>query len=181
MTENYEKFIVISFEVKLQAFCNIPYQHRFETVYENINGGSIKIHADYQPKEDTDILREIAFEKAQSGNKVEILPELLKNQQELRQILVPDAIGNKNPDLRINGELVEVKATKTSKGRAIKDRLEVAAGQANKVILNLPEPYDEDSLIEILTKKFRKHQNLEMVEIRYKEKYIPYFRKDLKI
>jgi hypothetical protein len=98
-------------EILKESMNLLPYEHRFETIYQNDKGGSVNVYVEYIPNpNDHKLLFEIAHEKAKEGHVVHILLELNHiEDSEKRKLLIRDAIGNKNPDLKINGDLVEVK------------------------------------------------------------------------
>ena len=74
-------------------------------VYESISGGWVDLH----PLHGTDELPEnleVCKLLADKGNNIELLPCIDKSQPLLRQKLLPDVFGYKNPDIRINGLLI---------------------------------------------------------------------------
>jgi len=155
---------------------HLPYELRFEIIYENDNGGCIKVHVDYKPKTDAQILMIIAREKAEKGHIVELIPELSWDQIELRVSTLPGVIGLKNPDLRINGKYVEVKELKSNSDNTISKRIKKANKQAHQIILDLPKERTEFDLYKIAKGKFMIMKKVEVLEFRYQGKYYTFTR-----
>lgn len=121
-------------------------------------------------------LEVIALEKGKMGMYVDILPTLAATDP-LRNILFPDAIGSKCPDLRINGELWEVKQPTNPRSlNNIKHTITAGAHQSNRVIINLVEKFDDQYLFRIAKGRFKDHKNLEVIEFRYEGVYISFRR-----
>ena len=162
-----------------QAFHLTPYEHRFEIVHENINGGIVKIHIDAvaqalrkmrtdpRKKAEWETINIIAREKANEGHEVFILPEIHVKDTELRKKLLPDAIGAKNQDLRINGNLVEVKTPESVTLDAIRQNLRKASKQAHNIIINMLANPGRSYLDKIANEKFRdKNNQIKTIEFR---------------
>ena len=172
-----------------EALNYLPYERRFVTAASFKNGGSLEIHAgaieqsaekakqDKTSIGDWENLNEVGQDLAKAGHKVQILPTLQHDTEE-RKVIFPDAKEGKSPDYRIDGTLVELKALKSGKDRAIKDNLDKAANQADHVILSIPEDYNHDTFVETLKKKFRKYPGLQSVKVRNNGKYTQHLRKD---
>lgn len=109
-------------------------------VYESINGGWIDLHPLHGEDELQDNMQACKL-LASKGYQLELLPVIDRHETVLRQALLPDAFGNKNPDVRINRKAIaDIKTpakgnvTKTT----IKDAVYRAAQQKVEiVILNL--------------------------------------------
>ena len=74
-------------------------------VYETSSGGWIDIHRLHGKEEAKENLNASKI-LADLGFRIELLPCLLMKQAHLRQQLLPDVHGIKNPDIRINGLLI---------------------------------------------------------------------------
>ncbi len=74
-------------------------------VYESANKGRIDIHR-LHGKEEAQLNLITAKILADLGLHIELLPCLLMKEANLRQQLLPDVYGAKNPDIRINGILI---------------------------------------------------------------------------
>ena len=151
----------------------VPYELRFSSVYENINGGKIFIHIDYEPKNDHELLYIIAMEKADIGNIVEILPQIHIKEVDKRLKLLPNVKKNKNPDLRINGIYVEVKEPQIPYSKNnIGHIINYASKQADIVIINLIDNVNISFLQKLAKRKFTTHECLKSIEFRLINKYI---------
>lgn len=144
------------------------YCDRFEVISEFLYG-FVRQHKSITPKHpDYELLRTISCEKAQRGAIVDIMPVLHPKDAE-RLLIFPDAKLNKNPDLRINGTLHEVKtATNPLHANNLKHAIEQASNQADHVIINVPEPLFIGYVYRIANSKFLAHKHLKLIEIRYR-------------
>jgi hypothetical protein len=107
---------------------------------------------------------------AQKGYKLQLLPCLNQGDFELRQTLLPDVFGNKNPDVRINNKAIaDIKTpnkeeiTKSS----LKNSIYRAAQQkAEIVILNLYQAtYSFSDIKEALLSTLRTSRNSSIREV----------------
>ena len=123
----------------------------------------------------------IAREKLMQGNNVDIMP-VLKQKNFLRKIIFPDAKGNTNADLRINGELVEIEEPKSAlKFNALKHSIDAGSHQANHVIVKLNNQIDKAILKRLAKGRFIDHKNLHTIKFReLNGNYISYTRRLLK-
>ncbi|AXY77433.1 hypothetical protein D3H65_27145 [Paraflavitalea soli] len=108
-------------------------------VYESISGGWVDLHPLHGEDELEDNLQACKL-LAQKGYRLQLLPCLDREETVLRQMLLPDVFGNKNPDVRISNKVADIKTpqkkevTKT----ALKDAIYRAAQQkVEMVIINL--------------------------------------------
>ncbi|MEI6946354.1 hypothetical protein V9K67_04070 [Paraflavisolibacter sp. H34] len=79
--------------------------NNYITVYESQNGGWVLLH----PLHGAGELRgnlEAARILADEGCRIQLLPTIAPAEVALREALLPDVCGNKNPDVRINGSLI---------------------------------------------------------------------------
>jgi hypothetical protein len=74
-------------------------------VYLTLAGGHIDLHP-LHGKDELKENMEACMILADHGFMIEMLPILQANQQHLRKKLLPDVFANKNPDVRINGQLI---------------------------------------------------------------------------
>lgn len=157
---------------------NLPVERQFEEVYRNGNG-VVRQHM-LVDKEDKDFptVHQIALDMADKGHVVEIMPVIHKNDVEARKAVYPGVIGNKNPDLRIDGKYVEVERPETSKKTAISRRIRLGAKQADSVIISLPEEADEKMLRDTAKGRFNTNPDIEQVEYEWNGKYTAYRRSD---
>ena len=157
-------------EVFKEAAKYLPPEHQYNTIHQSKSGGHVKVHANYKPKEDHELLHSIAHEKADAGHKVEILPEIHEKDIESRQRVLPGAKPSKNPDFRINGDYVEVKEPVSKK--KIGFNISKASEQADRVIINLNHEVDDKALTILAHKKLAEHKNLKSIEFRHGGKYL---------
>lgn len=109
-------------------------------VYESISGGWVDLHPLHGEDELPDNLEACKL-LAQKGYQLQLLPCINQGELELRQKLLPDVFGSKNPDVRINNKAVtdiktpnKTEVTKT----ALKDAVYLAAQQKVEIaIINL--------------------------------------------
>ncbi|AXY76627.1 hypothetical protein D3H65_22660 [Paraflavitalea soli] len=109
-------------------------------VYESVSGGWVDLHPLHGTDELPDNLEACKL-LAQKGYRLQLLPCLNQEALELRQKLLPEVFGNKNPDVRINNKAIaDIKkpnnreATKTSVKNAI---YRAAQQRVEIVIINL--------------------------------------------
>ena len=171
-------FVGVPDNIKQQVFSVLPYEHRFETIYtsetKNKLGrpSTVLRHIDAnQNLKDYKLVEKISFELAdKNGSTVKILP-IVQGNDPKRFPLFSNAIENKNPDLWVNGEFVEVeKPTKMDRG-TIKNRIGKGSKQANHVIIDLDESFDNDSLNNIAKGEINASKSLKKVTFRYKGEY----------
>jgi len=80
-------------------------EREYVRVYQSLSGGYIDLH----PLHGKDELREnmeACMILADHGFEIEMLPSLPAGEVELRKKFLPDVFGSKNPDVRINGQLI---------------------------------------------------------------------------
>lgn len=148
-------------EVLQEALKLMPYEAQFNKLQKGL-----KQHAlvDENSK-DYNTVKLIGKEKANAGNKVDILPTLENAAH--RKIILPDAKPNKSPDLRINGALHEIKEVKsTGNINSIKHAIDNASKQADNVIVKLNENVDDAILSRIAKSRFIDHKQLQKIEFR---------------
>lgn len=147
------------------------YDSWFITLFEN-DGGYVRRHVTVDVEaSDYSYLETIALEKAMMGLWVDMMP-VLQDEDPLRQIIFPDALGFKCPDLRIDGKLWEVeKSSRSDKLNNLKHAVDEGSKQANHVIVDLSCDTSEAFMRRIVTGRFKDHINLQMVEFRYAGKY----------
>ena len=114
---------------------------QFETLQTFENGGRIDRHLlASKGKSDYNDVLSVAEHFAQQGKHVEILPEIHVSETEARDKVMPGAKKGKNPDLRIDGVLWEVKTPETPYTEdSIRNIIAKAADQSEYVIVNLLE------------------------------------------
>lgn len=157
---------------------NLPADRQFEVTYRN-GGGVVRQHmlVDKEAK-DFATVHQVAFDKADKGHMVEIMPVIHINDAEARKKIFPGVMGNKNPDLRIDGQYTEVERPETSKKAAISRRIRLGARQANNVIISLPEAADEAMLRDVAKGRFNTNPDIEQVEYEWNGIYTAYRRGD---
>ncbi len=110
-------------------------------VYITLAGGRIDLHP-LHGKDELEQNVEACMILADHGFTIEMLPLLHAEEVELRKKLLPDVFANKNPDVRINGQLIgdiktpdkDLPITKPTISRLI---LSAAKQKADIAILNL--------------------------------------------
>lgn len=158
-------------DVLLESMKLMPYDAQFELI-DKAGKGYVRRHFLVNTKaRDYKYLEDIASEKAQQGMKVEIMPTLNESDP-LRNIICPDAIGKKNPDLRIDGILWEVKKAtvplnQNNLSRAIRNAVE----QAYSVIIVSDIELSYSYMENIAKGRFNTHENLKIIEFRHAGKY----------
>jgi hypothetical protein len=109
-------------------------------VYESASGGWIDLHSKHGEDELQDNMQ-VCELLANKGYKLELLPVIDSHETTLRQKLLPEVFGNKNPDVRINRRAIADIKTPGKKNvtrSALKDAIYRAAQQKVEiVILNL--------------------------------------------
>ncbi|WP_315820460.1 hypothetical protein [Paraflavitalea speifideaquila] len=112
-------------------------------VYESASGGWVDLHPLHGEDELPDNLEACTL-LAQKGYQLQLLPCLDREEIVLRQILLPDVFGNKNPDVRVrNKAIADIKTPNKKEARktALKDAIYRAAQQKVEiVIINLLKP-----------------------------------------
>lgn len=156
---------------------NRRYDHQFSTTYQNGNG-LVRQHAQ------TDInardyarVHQIAVDKADAGHKVDIMPELVQTHP-ARKVIYHDGKPRKNPDLRIDGVLVEVEHTRKNRTQSISDAIKKGAAQANSVIISIEVPVSEGVLKDVARGRFKTHSKLQTIEYEHDGVYTKFKRED---
>lgn len=93
-----------------------------------------------------------------------------------RLIVLPDAKGFKNPDLRIDGELCEVESPLGTGRHTLKHSISDAGKQANYVLINLHGWRHINELRGPAKSKFIDYKHLKIVEYRINGIYVPFSR-----
>ncbi len=148
----------------------------FEIIYES-GDGFVKRHIGVNTSApDYTLIETIAKEKANKGDRVEILPEIHQMETALRAILLKNVKENKNPDLRINGQYVEVKDPIIPYGKnSIGNIINLAAAQADNIIVNIDDDnVSEFKLYRIANGKLKQIKNLQSIEFRHRDKYLAF-------
>lgn len=118
----------------------------------------------------------IAIEKAMQGMQVDIMPTL-QDDDTLRAVIFPDAIGFKSPDLRIDGVLWEVEnSTRSENFNNIKHAIDRGREQADFVIVNLSCKISNRTMHRLIVGRFKDHTNLKIIEFRYKGEYTTFYK-----
>ncbi len=152
------------------------YEDYYEIIYMN-GDGYVKRHtavntnaADYL------LIETIAKEKADKGDRVEILPEIHQKEVALRAVFLKNVKENKNPDLRINGQYVEVKEPLVPYGKnSIGNIINLSAEQANSVIVNIMDDnVSEFKLYRIANGKLKQIRSLQSIEFRHRDRYLSF-------
>ncbi len=167
-------FMGVPDHIKQEVFAMLPYERRYQTVYESKNGGTVSQHIDVDTKKpDFKLVSKIAMEKADEGKTVHILPELVASDPNRAKTL-KGAKENKNPDLRINGQYVEVKEPELPYGKyTLSHIIGKGAAQADHVIVNiLDKKTSEFDLYRAASGKLKQVKELATVEYRQNGKYI---------
>ncbi len=154
----------------------MAYEDYYEIIYLN-GDGFVKRHSAVNTNaNDYPLIEIIAKEKADKGDRVEILPEIHQKEVELRAVFLKNVKENKNPDLRINGQYVEVKEPILPYGKnSIGNIINLAAEQANNVIVNIRDSnVSEFKLYRIANGKLNQIRNLQSVEFRHRDKYLSF-------
>ena len=147
------------------------YDRQFITLFR-FGSGYVRRHvavninaADYKD------LETIAIEKAMLGMRVDMMPTL-QDDDPLRSVIFPDAIGFKCPDLRINGTLWEVeKSFNSQKLNNLKHAVDEGSKQAHHVIILLSHNVEYSFLYRVAKGRFKDHENLLVIEFRYGGSY----------
>jgi SPP1 gp7 family putative phage head morphogenesis protein len=126
--------------------------NQFNTIKEYDNGGKVMQHIiTKEDKNDYKYLLDIADIYAKEGNIVEILPEIAHSETAARDKIMPGAPEGKNPDLRINGKLWEVKTPKTPYTEdSIRNIIAKGTEQSDTIIVNLLEDISANKKHEII-------------------------------
>jgi SPP1 gp7 family putative phage head morphogenesis protein len=153
-------WIDIPADVKKAALLLMPYDAQF-SLPKKIGKGYVREHMlAGQKGSDYASVKTVATEIAEmTGAKIDIMP-VLDDVDPLRAIIVPDAKGFKNPDLRINGLLWEIKEPEQHKIKTISRAIGAATRQADHVIVKLNTAADPQILDMIAKGRFNTHKNL---------------------
>ena len=138
-------------------------------VYESKSGGWVDLHPLHGTDELPDNLEACKL-LAERGYNLQLLPCLNEGDFELRQVLLPDVFGNKNPDVRINNKAIaDIKTPNKDEitKSCLKNAIYRAAQQkAVIVILNLYRAtYSFSDIKEALLSTLRTGRNSSIKEI----------------
>lgn len=160
---------------KIAALAPMPYDYQFNMLAKAGKGRLRQHVAVNESTPDYVHVRNIAGEKTDLGLRVDILPEL-EEKSLARPVIYHDGKPRKNPDLRINGVLWEVKTPEVFDRKSISDAIKRAAKQADHVILYLTQPVPTRMLREVINGRFKTHEALQIVEVYYQGRFIPFRR-----
>lgn len=136
-------------------------------ILETFGNGRVRTHITQElaKKSDYESLRKVAKELAEQKQwQLDILPEIHAKEPELRERLLPDTIGVKNPDLRINGKYWEHEKPTEASWKSVERRVKEGAKQANRVLIELDGEFGE---LENMAKgRFRALDNLKEILFR---------------
>lgn len=164
-------------DVKQQALRLMPYDAQFKIISKK-GKGILRQHllVDEKAKDYADV-RSIAGEKVEQGHLVDIMPTISSEKDPLLKILFPDGKEGTSPDLRIDGDLWEVKSPQLPLTKnKIKHSVDAASSQANFVIVKLPEAFSYSELERLMKLKFADHADLSIVEFYYQGSFIQFKR-----
>jgi hypothetical protein len=161
-----------------EAKARVP-ETGYEMIYSHECGGVVWRHELVNLKGiDYKDLEEVAIDKAKLGCEVHLLPTLAEGHP-LRSEIFPNAKERKCPDLKINGEYVEVKIPIDElHWRKINNNIRLAHSQADKVIIKLNAKFSSERLAEITKGRFLSHRNLQLVEFKMAGAYLSFRRED---
>lgn len=118
-------------------------EEQYVRIYKSSSGGSVYLHPLHGKDELADNLEACKI-LADHGHKIELLPIIPSCEIELRKKYLPEVLCNKNPDVRINGQLIgDIK--RPGKGVLIKKSvisrqiLSAAKQKVDIAIINLHE------------------------------------------
>ncbi len=163
-------------EVLRQALNMRPYERRFEKIHtsttKNKAGqpGTVWRHIDVATTTaDYPLVETIGRELADKGYRVELLPN--NTPASLHGKLFPGAKPGKHPDLRVNGEYVEIKEPRYPYGQnSIDNIIHKAASQADHVIIQT-QGLSKAEMKKLAKDRFRNSKNLQKIEFRQSGKY----------
>ncbi len=172
--KDHPYFIGVPKEIIKQNMSILPRNLQFEQIFATEKGKVLQHFLVDKTTEDYNDILTIAKELAQEGDIIEINPKL-HEKDPLRTVIYPDAKPKKNPDIRRNNELVEIESPKIPlKRRAIVNRINKGAEQADSVLLNLNEEFNKTQLLEIITKRFEENETLKTIIVRIMGSYFHY-------
>lgn len=170
--EDHAYFDGMPAEVMREARKHFPYNMQFDLMDQATEAkGIVRQHflVDNQ-KSDYNIVRTVAEEFAQESKLIsDILPEIDNAAQ--RQVILPDAKGLTNPDLRINRELHDIKSISSTKYNTIRNAIDKAYKQVNNVIIDLPQEISLTEMYRISNGRFMDHKGLKKIYFRYNGQY----------
>lgn len=115
-------------------------------------------------KPDLELLQKAAEVLADQGMKVEILPEIHAAEAALRDELLPDTKPGKNPDMRVDGKYVEVKAPEKPLSLSkLESAISKGVKQANDLVILLEEEFETEALKKAADNRFELYPDLETV------------------
>ncbi|MDM8176856.1 minor capsid protein [Olivibacter sp. 47] len=158
------------------AVFHLPEQEQYSVT--KVGKGQIRLHivAERDNKSDMKALMQIATELAEKGGKLDVLPEIHAKEAELRNKLLPDTKGNKNPDLRIDGKYWEhERPTLPVTWDKVENRIRAGNKQANRVLIQLDEYFG--NLEGMARSRFKALKDLKEITFRTVDgKYLNYKR-----
>lgn len=150
----------------------MPYDMQFDYIDKDLFKGRLRVHKDYKIGDDHNLIYQISAELASKGNFIDIMPKIHQNEIDWRRIIYPDGIFNKNPDIRFNGILGDIKQPGVPlKRKSIIQRINKANSQGKIAIVNLQEKFDQNELDNIVKNIFNKKDN-KLIEIIFRNKGI---------
>lgn len=146
-----------------------------------VENGTVLIHSkvDTEAKDFSEVM-EVARDFAAKGKKVQVMPTLPDAADPLYQQLFKGAKANKCPDLLVNGKtFIEVKAPKATSSNNIRHAIAHASGQADHVVILLPEKMEWNTMKRIAKGKFNQHKALQVIEFKQAGAYYKFQNKNL--
>lgn len=136
-------------------------EHQYLTVGDNITC-HIKTFISRNDGADPDFDDKLRVAKIVFKNgKVQLPPEIHKDEIQLREKLLPGVKGKRNPDYYYNGEYYEYKRSKHDGG--LTNRLKDAKKQADRVIIELFYEKSEKQLYDIAHRRFKANHDLKSI------------------
>jgi hypothetical protein len=136
----------------------MPADEQYITKYLAEDGTAVTANrkTDIENKPDYVKLLKVGEVLAKNGKTVDILPEIHASETELRTTLLPGVADGKNPDAVVNGEYTEVKTpTEPVTFKKLQRAVANAVQQADRVVIELTEPYDEHLMKLVAEERFK--------------------------
>ena len=136
----------------------MPESEQYITKYKAADGTTVAVNrkTDIAGGQDLNDLLKVGTILADKGISVQILPEIHASETELRAELLPGVKGDKNPDMKVDGNYAEVKtATDPASYTRLQKLIANAEKQADRVIILLEEKYSEDVLKAAANDRFK--------------------------
>jgi SPP1 gp7 family putative phage head morphogenesis protein len=128
-----------------------------------VENNTIRIHGKAADSADLEDVMTAARSFAKEGAKVEVLPNLSTSNDPLYETLFKGAKAGKFPDLKVDGQFVEVETPKVIRSESIEERIRRGARQADRVAIVLEKELPKEVMDNMAKNRFKFHKDLKEV------------------